>query len=298
MITVFSIPKAFERHINVIQRNAIESWTRCGFEVVLFGDDSGTREVASEFGARHVPDVATNDFGTPLLDDAFSRAQDMSSHDVLVYANCDIVLLPDLLTAGLRLANWRSTFLGISRRWDIEIDRPIDFSPGWPGRVGESVRTSGTLHGMYWIDVFVFRRHTLAALPPFAVGRPKWDNWMVFNARVRRVPVVDLTPSVTIVHQNHDYFTGRKASHDHVKGPEVAANRSIAGEIGGDFNMTDATHVLVSGAKAPRPAWFRLESRIERIPALRPRAAWALPIARRGVRTAMAARRAMTRRVR
>ena len=52
MLTLFTIPKAFEGHSGVIQRNAIKSWTllqpQC--EIILMGDDEGTGEAAAEMG--------------------------------------------------------------------------------------------------------------------------------------------------------------------------------------------------------------------------------------------------------
>jgi hypothetical protein len=76
-LTIFAIPKAFRGHIAVIQRNAIASWTRMNPrpEVILFGTDEGTAEVAAEFGVRHVPTVQRNQWGTPLVSDLFSQAQ-------------------------------------------------------------------------------------------------------------------------------------------------------------------------------------------------------------------------------
>jgi hypothetical protein len=71
MLTIFSIPKAFKGHIDIIQHNAIESWTKLKSrpEVILLGNDEGTADVAREFGLRHLWNVATSDHGTPLLSD-------------------------------------------------------------------------------------------------------------------------------------------------------------------------------------------------------------------------------------
>ena len=52
MLTIFSTPKPFLGHIEVIQRNAIESWKRleANVEIILIGDDPGTAEVCRELG--------------------------------------------------------------------------------------------------------------------------------------------------------------------------------------------------------------------------------------------------------
>ena len=67
-LTLLSTPKAFTGIFEVIQRNAITSWTRLDPrpDIILFGDDAGTAELCAELGLRHVPDVRTTDLGTPL----------------------------------------------------------------------------------------------------------------------------------------------------------------------------------------------------------------------------------------
>ena len=51
MLTLFSTPKPFRGHIAVIQTNAIRSWLELepACEVILFGDEEGTAEVAAAF---------------------------------------------------------------------------------------------------------------------------------------------------------------------------------------------------------------------------------------------------------
>ena len=42
-VTIFAIPKTFEGHIGIIQRNAIRSWAQlAGIEILLLGDEPGT----------------------------------------------------------------------------------------------------------------------------------------------------------------------------------------------------------------------------------------------------------------
>ena len=66
MITVFTLPKPFVGHIGMIQRNAIQSWTRLhpDIDILMFGSEQGTAEVAAEFGIRHFPDVEVNEYGS------------------------------------------------------------------------------------------------------------------------------------------------------------------------------------------------------------------------------------------
>ena len=80
-ITIFATPKKFDGHIGVIQRNAITSWTHIQPkpEVILFGTEPGTAELAAELGLRHVSAVKCNEWGTPLVSDLFAQAEQLGS---------------------------------------------------------------------------------------------------------------------------------------------------------------------------------------------------------------------------
>ena len=75
MLSFFTIPKPFAGHIGVIQRNALASWRAVlpGAEIVVFGDEPGAGDAAAAVGARFVPDVERNEYGTPLLGSTFRR---------------------------------------------------------------------------------------------------------------------------------------------------------------------------------------------------------------------------------
>src|SRR5207244_10609033 len=101
MLTIFSTLKPFKGHIGIIQRNAIASWALLHPrpEIILFGNEEGTAEAAMDIGALHVSQVARNEFGTPLLNDLFQKAEQLASHQTLCYVNADILLLDDFSEA-------------------------------------------------------------------------------------------------------------------------------------------------------------------------------------------------------
>src|SRR5215470_10391406 len=97
MLTLFTTPKPFVGHIAVIQRNALQSW-KClhpDVEVILFGNDEGVADIARELGLRHIPELDNNEFGTPLLDDLFHKAETAARFSTLGYINADIILLSE-----------------------------------------------------------------------------------------------------------------------------------------------------------------------------------------------------------
>ena len=115
MVTMFSTPKPFVGHIDVIQRNAIESWQRLhpDIEILLIGDDKGAAEVCQEFGIRHVKDVRRNRNGTKYLASIYDRAQEIAGHDLLCHVNCDILLMSDFRLAVESMRQGAQSFLAL-----------------------------------------------------------------------------------------------------------------------------------------------------------------------------------------
>ena len=58
-------------------------------------------------------------------------------------------------------------------------------------------------HACSGIDYFVYKRNQWKKLPDFIIGRPGFDNWLIWKARRRFLPVIDGTESIQVVHQNH-----------------------------------------------------------------------------------------------
>lgn len=251
MLTIFSIPKPFTGHSAVIQTNAVRSWTELpGCEVLLFGDDEGVAEAAAAHGARHISGVVTSEAGTPRLDWVFERAQESATHETLCYVNADVILMDDLPHACESVPSER--FLLIGKRWDVRIEEPLGFGEDWREELHELVRTRGILQGPAAIDYFAFPRGLWGALPPFFVGRPGWDNWMIFNARARKIPVIDATDAVMAVHQEHRYGHHPGGKSGIWRGEEARANlRAAGGPRKVIFSIADATWILRAGAVAP-----------------------------------------------
>lgn len=208
MITFFTTAKPFHGHSAVIQRNALQSWKHLhpDVEVVLFGNDSGAAEVCAEVGLRHEPNIIVNPSGTKRLDSIFDRAQEIATHELVCYCNCDIILTRDSLSALEGLRKWRSLFLMIGRRWDTDVTAPIDFSRAdWEKEIVELAHSAGIQRAYHNIDYFLFPRGLYAEIPPLVIGRIGWDPWLVGKAHSLGVPVVDASDCVCAVHQNHDY---------------------------------------------------------------------------------------------
>jgi len=205
MITLFSVPCAFEGYRDIIQRNALNTWVRLKPrpEIILLGDDPGVAEAAEEFGCVHVPDVATSPRGRPVLSDVFAKAGARASNGLLCWTNADMMFL-HLPEAVVRCARELADFLMVGGRIDIQLDREWSFGPGWEEKLCELACRTGERHSLGAMDYFAFRKGDLfEAMPPFYVGVPFWDNWALAHA-MQRVPVVDATTVVAAIHQEHE----------------------------------------------------------------------------------------------
>jgi hypothetical protein len=265
-LTIFSAPKPFTNpHINIIQRNAIQSWTLLGpqVQVLLVGSEDGLAEVAAEFNVPLLQEVERNESGTPLVSSIFQLARQASQSPLLAYVNADVLLLPDFVQAALQVAGQLQRFLIIGQRWDLDVRTRLDFSDGWQQRLLQELQQRGRLHLPAGSDYFIFPRALFAEMPKFAIGRAGWDNWMIYHARCQRWPVVDGTPSINVIHQDHDY-SHLPGGRPHYEMPESRVNEALAGGSANLYMVLDSDHQLIQGkVRRPRWTWLRALRRME-----------------------------------
>lgn len=238
----------------MIQSNTLRNWKALGevVQVVVVGDEPGIAEVCRELDLVHLPEVRCNTMGTPLISSIFDLARGVNESPCLVYANADILFLPELLDTIRSLASEKDRFLGVGQRWDLDVQEPLSFSSNWAGLLRERAKRDGQVHGQTGSDYFIFPRHCFTEIPDFAVGRAGWDNWMIFRGRWQHWAVVDLTESLIVIHQNHGYahLPGGVIHH---KQPETQDNVRMGGGRRTIFKLSDATHTLVAGRLCNQP---------------------------------------------
>jgi hypothetical protein len=269
-LTLFTAPKPFTNpHIALIQRNAIRSWQALGedVEVILIGEEAGLAEAAAELGVRHIPQVARNAQGTPLISSIFALAREAGPARLQAYVNADILLFPDFVEAARRVAQIRQRFLIVGQRWDLDVREPLDFSAESVRCLKARIAAEGRLHPPAGSDYFIYPRACFSDVPELAVGRAGWDNWMIFYARWQGWEVVDASTAVTIVHQDHDY-SHLPGGQPHYRLPETGENVRLAGGRRTIFHLEDATRRLTAdGQLAPLPhTWPRFKREMETFP--------------------------------
>lgn len=247
-LTIFSAPKAFNGHVGIIQDNAIRSWARLvpAPQIILFGQESAGVPVAREVHA-DVRTVATNSFGTPLVSAMFKEADGLATNSVIAFLSSDVILAQDLGSAAQAASAWSDRFLLVSQRRDVDVRQRIDFESG--NRLRDLISRS-SLHSPGAIDLFVYRRGQYADMPPFAIGRTSYDNWLLWSTVASNIPLIDATEYVTLLHQNHDY--SHAASTDVWYGIEATENRKWVKHWTHYYTITHATWKLRGDGKIVR----------------------------------------------
>jgi hypothetical protein len=269
-LTIFTAPKPFTHpHIALIQRNALANWQALGPDaaVIVLGDEEGAAEAAAQYGAMHLPEVARNREGTPLVCDLFAKARQYSDSPLLAYVNADILLLPDFITAARKAMEACRYFLLVGQRWDLDVTAPLDFAPGWEESLRQRARQEGKLHPPAGSDYFIFPRDAFRQMPDFAIGRAGWDNWMIYWARRQGWAAIDATRDIFIIHQNHDYshLPGGQA---HYRLPESFENVRLAGgRMVTRFLLRDCSLRIENGKIHRQPfTWKRFWREVEIFP--------------------------------
>ncbi len=233
MLTIFTIPKPFKGHTDIIQRNAINSWLRLKpkLEVILLGDDEGISEVSNEYDVKHISKIKKSEFGTPRIDCAFKLAESVATYNTMCFINSDIILNDEFPKAIKDINNKFSIYLASGLRWDLDIQQLFDYSNNnWKNVIKMKINPATQTPQPGGMDYFVFPKYTLKSLPPFIVGRSGWDNWLIYYARSCAIPMIDMTKRIQVIHQNHSYNHIPKKQGNKWEGPESDYNLELAGK--------------------------------------------------------------------
>lgn len=226
-VTIFTCPKPFVGHIEIIQRNALGSWRLLHPRprIILFGEGEGIARTAREFGAIHAPEIKCSRLGTPLASDVFAQAESMAKGRKMLFTNADMIYNQSIIEAISLVDEKLEHYLAVGQRWDVDIDHEIDFQKA--EKLNESLRAHGTLHAPSGMDWMGFPLGQWGPLPGLIIGRAAWDGGMLSRALAARVPVIDCTSFVLAIHQNHDYSHIKGGQREAWHGEEAQYNRSL-----------------------------------------------------------------------
>lgn len=243
MITIFCTPRPFHDEFKIIQLNAIKSWTLLerDCQILLFEDEESTtsESISNLRGIEVINQYKTNEFGTPLIDDVFKIAREKSKFDILVHVNSDIILFPEFVDSLLDVSKkfLNQNFLLLGQRWDLDISEDINFNEDWKAEILKKIDKEGVLHGESGIDYWVFPKEYIPKPPPFCVGRPGMDTWLLSNSLRNNIPVINASKNIQVIHQNHGY-PKKRAPHFEV---ECKRNIDLQGGFSSGASLREST---------------------------------------------------------
>lgn len=242
MLTLFFVPKAFEGNFRIIQENAIKSWLsviKPRPQIILLGNEKGAKDICIKYNLINIPHIKKNNFGTPLLDDIFKKAQGRASNNIMIYINSDIILTNNVDKIASKLARKFKQFLTSGRRYELQVNESINFESDWKKPLLEKCNENN-LRNSAWLDYFIFTKGTLKNVPSFALGRTFWDKWLLWKAVQEGHPVIDVTGQVSAIHQSHGYSYRSKSTQSVWEGKEAVENIRLAGGWSHGYSLDEA----------------------------------------------------------
>jgi len=206
MITIFSSPRPFKGKFKILQYNALASWRYLcpDCEIILIEDEEQTTQpYADKFQAKCISNIKVNPEGVYYLNDIFKKVKKIAKNPILAHVNADIILTKSFFDSISKIKDQSDMFYMIGRRWNLNVEKKINFLQKWEPKLIKKLNASGQIHPPTGIDYWVFSKSIDWPLPPFLVGRPAADNWLIYYARLKNIPVIDTTAVATVIHQNH-----------------------------------------------------------------------------------------------
>ena len=208
MISIFTYPRPFIGEFDKIQRNALLSWLKLkNVKIFIFNDENNTsKKVCEEYNLNFISEIKKNKNGTPLVDHCLESIKNKCPDSVIAHVSTDIILCKDFTETIERVDKLfeNKNYYLIGRR--IDIDAIPSFSKTSFTDIDiNKLKNDGSIHPPSATDYLVFSKNFRIKMPPFIIGRPGWDNWLIGYCKKNKIPIIDTTDSITALHQNHSY---------------------------------------------------------------------------------------------
>ena len=279
---LFSSPKPFTPETLPVQVTAIRSWKRAlpKAQVVLFGNEPGLDAVCRQEEIHYGGQVESDENGREILSGIFRKARGLDPRNLQIYVNSDILLDESAATAVASLESFPGPFLATARRrclspWTgpARAGRGLDDflrAPTEPTRWGEACA----------LDIFLFREFPVETMPNFLIGHAAWDNWMIFQARCRGIPAIDLSRILRTFHCDHDYSYSRGNPRPRERNQVLdQKNLELLGGESKKFHLGYCDHEVSEGRVVRRRGAAVVQRQLEFLRICRPwHRLWILPL--------------------
>jgi len=114
---------------------------------------------------------------------------------------------------------------------NIGLDEPIDFANSGEEKLRREILPKGAAGIQRRSICLFFPPNTYVNVPALVLGRAWFDQWLIKDARARKVPVVDITRVARAIHQNHEYLHIDGGQQGAYWGEEARRNLAIYGGV-------------------------------------------------------------------
>jgi hypothetical protein len=277
-MVIFSTPKPLTPETRPVQVSAFRSWQRVfpGSRLILFGYMEGLEELCREEGIIYGGQIPTHyEFPKMMISRMFQRVASDWPAEICLFLNSDILL--DVTARGVlrSLDNLKAPWLATGRRRRLPpFEHGLLDSAGLERFLNEAMKT------YEWgnptaLDIYMFRGMDFQGMPDFIIGNCAWDNWMIWNARSKGIPVLDLSRDFPLFHCDHEYQYSLGNTAPRMRsGPLEENNLKMLGGEGRRFHLGHCTHEMKDGTLRPKRGWSVLQRNLELWRLLHPRHEW------------------------
>lgn len=259
MITIFSTLKPITDATKNIQKNALSSWKALhkDVEIIIYGSDKGISSLCKDFKIKQVKSIRQTRSKIPYVSDIFKSAQEIAKHNIVMYANADMIFTKDLVDSIKIVDKQFEKYLIVGKRINLDLKKLVNFNhPQAVMRLLSKAKNDGQLHDHTGIDYFIFPRNLFKKIPDMYIGRNRWDNWTVAEGKKLSGALIDATKSINAIHQNHDYSNVDKSKGRKTKKYISETKKNIKLTQGQFASILDANYKLINNRIISIPSFI------------------------------------------
>lgn len=254
-IAILSSPRPFVGEFNRIQTNSIKSWLSLdsNIDIFLIDDEQSTcRSLLTDpyySTISILPPLAFSPWGTPLIDGPINKLLSSKKYTHVCFVNTDIVLdnrFVDLISFLTRCPF--TSYICMGQRHNIDISFTLTYESASDRPNPNPWILPRSLHPPTGMDYWIMPCSTSLVFPPFISGRPGMDSWLAWYHVSNRLPLIDATNFLQVLHQNHPY----PAKQFQYYKDEADFNLSVAGGYSNMLSLRFASHRINSAGAVTR----------------------------------------------
>jgi len=196
-ITLFTIPQAFENQYDLIQYQAIKSWTLLNPkpDIFLLGNAPGVASIANELGLYHLPNIEQN----ASISEIAKWLDRVINNTILVYINPNVILTDGFSQTIQDIYNNQEHFLLTGQYRTIQTESVIDFNDTqWQHQLRVMADKQAMPQRQLQDIYLVFTKQLLKQL---FVLNPNveytWEQQLFYAALRKYYPIIDGSPIIT-----------------------------------------------------------------------------------------------------